>query len=368
MSKPVSDLAWSSSSALPLPTYQLGSTWRRFCHSAPTTSAPAVVGERGELGEAVLGGPAGVVAGVDGDEEGLLDGRGEVDRSSCGAWDPAYRAPYGVSGRVPSTRVARNASRRSRAAAPRPPVASMTARPGSRRNQVRLALRELVVVERVELDRRLPGQLAVEVRPALAVADGGERPEGRIPALAQGPRLLDQAGVELGAGPFGDPPTVLRAVDDELEAEQGRRVADGRRQRRVAAQLGDLEGAGRRGAGCAGRSGAARVGASRAAGRRAPRRRRAPARRRARARSVRVRRERVRVDPGRDRPQPEPGAAGEDADRRPAAPSASSASSACARKSATEYGWSGSTRSRPWWTTRARSAGVAFAVPMSRPR
>ena len=42
-SNPVSDLAWSSSSALPLPTYQFGSAWRRFCHSAPTTSAPAVM-------------------------------------------------------------------------------------------------------------------------------------------------------------------------------------------------------------------------------------------------------------------------------------------------------------------------------------
>src|SRR5215212_11309414 len=42
-SKPVSLLAWASSSALPFPTYQFGSTWRRFCHSAPTTSAPAVV-------------------------------------------------------------------------------------------------------------------------------------------------------------------------------------------------------------------------------------------------------------------------------------------------------------------------------------
>ncbi len=40
--KPVSRLALTSSWALPLPTYQLGSTWRRFCHSAPTTSAPAV--------------------------------------------------------------------------------------------------------------------------------------------------------------------------------------------------------------------------------------------------------------------------------------------------------------------------------------
>ena len=41
-SYPVSLFAWVSSSALPLPTYQFGSTWRRFCHSAPTTSAPAV--------------------------------------------------------------------------------------------------------------------------------------------------------------------------------------------------------------------------------------------------------------------------------------------------------------------------------------
>ena len=36
--------------------------------------------EVGELGERILGGPAVVVAGVDGDEEGLLDGRGEVDQ------------------------------------------------------------------------------------------------------------------------------------------------------------------------------------------------------------------------------------------------------------------------------------------------
>src|SRR5919201_5206161 len=42
-SKPVSLFAWLSASALPLPTYQFGSIWRRFCHSAPTTSAPAVV-------------------------------------------------------------------------------------------------------------------------------------------------------------------------------------------------------------------------------------------------------------------------------------------------------------------------------------
>ena len=39
-----------------------------------------------------------------------------------------------------------------------------------------------------------------------------------------------------------------------------------------------------------------------------------------------------------------------------------------ATKSATLNGSSGSTRSRPWCGTRARSAAVALAVPMSRPR
>ena len=41
---------------------------------------------------------------------------------------------------------------------------------------------------------------------------------------------------------------------------------------------------------------------------------------------------------------------------------------ACVAKSATLNGSSGSTRSRPWCGTRARSAAVALAVPMSRPR
>ena len=43
-------------------------------------------GEVGELGERVLGGPAVVVAGVDGDEEGLLDGRCEVDQMCVRSW------------------------------------------------------------------------------------------------------------------------------------------------------------------------------------------------------------------------------------------------------------------------------------------
>src|SRR4029078_7434537 len=88
----------------------------------------------------------------------------------------------------------------------------------------RLASRELLVVQRVELDRRVQRQLAVEGRPALAVADGGERAEPGIPSVAQGPRLFDEAGVELRTGACGDPATELRGGHHELEAEDGRRV------------------------------------------------------------------------------------------------------------------------------------------------
>ena len=41
-------------------------------------------GQVGELGERVLRGPAVLGAGVDGDQEGLLDGRREVDQMVCG--------------------------------------------------------------------------------------------------------------------------------------------------------------------------------------------------------------------------------------------------------------------------------------------
>jgi hypothetical protein len=77
--KPVSLLARPSSSALPLPMCQLGSTWRRFCHSRHDVGA----GRRREVGELrqrVLGGPAVVAAGVDRDQERLLGGRCEIDQ------------------------------------------------------------------------------------------------------------------------------------------------------------------------------------------------------------------------------------------------------------------------------------------------
>src|SRR6188472_1314759 len=61
----------------------------------------------------------------------------------------------------------------------------------------RLALRELPIALRVEVDGLVQGQLAVEVCPALPVADRTERAEGRIPPLAERPRLLDETGGEL---------------------------------------------------------------------------------------------------------------------------------------------------------------------------
>ena len=54
--------------------------------------------------------------------------------------------------------------------------------------------------------------------------------------------------------------------------------------------------------------------------------------------------------------------------RRRARRSSARTPRACVAKSATLNGSSGSTRSRPWCGTRARSAAVALAVPMSRPR
>ena len=46
------------------------------------------VGEVRELGERILGRPAVIVAGVDGDEEGLLDGEREVDERRSGGHGP----------------------------------------------------------------------------------------------------------------------------------------------------------------------------------------------------------------------------------------------------------------------------------------
>src|SRR3990170_588415 len=68
-SKRVSFLAATSSSALPFPTYQLGSTWRRFCPSAPPTSAPPAPPPPEELLQA--GRPVGSEVALDERGEGL---------------------------------------------------------------------------------------------------------------------------------------------------------------------------------------------------------------------------------------------------------------------------------------------------------
>ena len=97
--------------------------------------------------------------------------------------------------------------------------------------------------------------VAVEKRPALAVADGREGRQRRVESLAQGACLLDQAGVELGTCPDVDATPVLDGLDRELDPEHGRpvaRAAPGAAHRRGAWRS---RGRGRRAAGCAGRCG-----------------------------------------------------------------------------------------------------------------
>ena len=170
-------------------------------------------------------------------------------------------------------------------------------------------------------------------------------------------RLIDQAGVELGPGPRGDPVAVRRGLDRQAEPDDRSRVAAGRRARRIAGELGDLERA----------DDAARVGEVDRRGE-ARAQWRSGGRRGARGRPSlssclearadgRVARERVGIEAACDGAQVQARAAGEDRDAVPAARSARTAR-ACVAKSATLNGSSGSTRSRPWCGTRARSAAV----------
>ena len=105
----------------------------------------------------------------------------------------------------------------------------------------RLALRELLVPADVELERLRLGQLPVEDGPGLAIADGGERRQRRVEALAQRAGLLEQPGVELLARAPGDPVAMDRRREAQPQPGHGRGVAERRRGRRVAAELGDLE-------------------------------------------------------------------------------------------------------------------------------
>ena len=105
----------------------------------------------------------------------------------------------------------------------------------------RLALGERDVALRVELDRGLARERAVEDRPRLAVADRGERGQARVEPVAQCARLLDEPRVELLPRAAGDPLVMDVGREPQAEPGHGAAVADGRRGFGVAAQLRDLE-------------------------------------------------------------------------------------------------------------------------------
>ena len=65
---------------------------------------------------------------------------------------------------------------------------------------------------------------AVEDRPRLAIADRAERRQARIESLAQGLRLIDQPGVELGAGTPADPGEMGRPIDVSFQSRFGRAI------------------------------------------------------------------------------------------------------------------------------------------------
>ena len=151
-SKPVSRLADSSSSALPLPTYQFGSTWRRFCHSAPTTSAPAVDARLASSARdswAVQPSSAPVSTAT---RKAFSMGGLEVDQGHV-SW-PTSRIAR--SPRQPvRRRSASDASASSAACSRSAVVASSQAMSGSARNHVALALGEGHVPAGIQLDRPL---------------------------------------------------------------------------------------------------------------------------------------------------------------------------------------------------------------------
>ena len=163
-------------------------------------------------------------------------------------------------------------------------------------------------------------QLAVEVRPALAVADRPRTTAGAGSKRSRSARASSTRPASNWARARSrDAPPVLAGLDDELEAEDRRPVADAARAaaRRRGASRSRGRATTRRGLRRSVR--AARVGASAvAAARRAPRRRRAPVA----PRSPRARPRRAGARPCRSRhhgPQPEAGPAGEDPDATPLA-------------------------------------------------
>ena len=204
----------------------------------------------GELGQAVLGGPARRRRrcrrrrGTPSRRAGR--GRSGLARAHGAEGYPVARvdATPASAARPPSGRRSRRSGRRRRA----------TSSSGSRRNQVRWRLRERDVAPGVL--RRSPRRrvaLAVEHGPGLAVADRRERRQRRVVPLAQGPRLVDQAGVELRAGAARDPPRVLgRARRRRPSQTTRRRVAARRRAAARRPERRRSRGPGRPAADCAG--------------------------------------------------------------------------------------------------------------------
>ena len=227
-----------------------------------------------------------------------------------------------------------------------------------------LALGEGDVAPGVELDRRVGVSAPRRGRPTPRGSRSPRRPaaSGRTARGAPAPRRCRPASNWACArarrsGRRGRP--ARRCSPSQVD---GPGIAERRGRRQVAGQLGDLERA----------DDAARVAQVDAAGRAGrDRRRRATSASRPsaissasrRARTVGIARQRVGVEAARDRAQVEPGPAGEDRDAAARGRSRPGRRAACATKSATLNGWSGSTRSRPWWATRARSAGARLGRP-----
>lgn len=101
--------------------------------------------------------------------------------------------------------------------------AGLAAEPGP------LAAREGHVAGHVELDRRWHVEHIVEDGPGFAIADRGEARQRRLPALAKGARLVDEAGRELGGGACPDPLEMHGWREGEPEPEDGRQIAAWRR-------------------------------------------------------------------------------------------------------------------------------------------
>ena len=236
----------------------------------------------------------------------------------------------------------------------------------------------------------------------------------RVVGLGTEPRAL-AAGVRRSVGdrrrpcpPAAGQDAERLAVTDRAEGAQALRIADEQPSRLVEQAVGELPRARSRdparvGPGSASRPCHSTVPDSRVAGRqRSPDHGRAPARGR-RGGDWRDRSTRPRPEPGMqlapgieavsstsrgsssrgrrvdgrglfegERRAPQPADRGPVPPTRIAVPPRAamprSASMACRRKSAAVKGSSGSTRSRPWCGTRARSAALTLAVPMSMPR